>query len=133
MLRTAQTLRLLSREAPDRADAARDVAHLNEHVRLVVFDKQVRGQHGQDAALALEGGDLHVLIGRADDAAIEAARVFEHGARDPLGTDAGLPEAAPGEVAALGPPLGDALHPRRLLGHLRRARRGHPAALPVEV
>ena len=125
VLRAAQPLGLFCGEAADRGHATRNVSHLDDHVGLVVFDKQIGRQHGQDAALALEARELDVLIRRRDHAAVEAARILEHGARDPLRADARLAEASPGQIAALRP-VGRGRK-------LRRARCGHPPLLPVEV
>ena len=125
VLRPAQPLRLLGREAPDRADAAGDVLDLHDHVRLVVLDQQIGRQHGQDAALALEAGELDVAVRRRDHRAVEAAGVLIRCPRDPLSPDARLAEAAPGEDACL--------RPVRLGQQLARPRRGAPPALPVEV
>jgi len=125
VLRAAQTLGLLGGEAAYRRLAASDVAHADEQVGLVVLDDELGRHDVEDAALALEAGELDVLVGGRDHAGGEAARVFIRGARDPLRADARLAEAAPGEIAALRPVARghDLVGPRGL----------KPASLPLEV
>jgi hypothetical protein len=68
-----------------------------------VVDEQLRREHTQNAALALDGDPFDVSQCGADDVAVEAAGVLVSGAGNPLGTDAGLAEAAPGHKTRLSP------------------------------
>ena len=122
-----QALGLLGGEAPDRGDPARHVVHLHDEIGLVVGLDQLRRDDGQQAALALEADELHVLIGRRDHRAVEACRIEVDVTAQPLGTDARLAEPAPGHVTALDEAIG-----RDQVGDLAGPRSRRPVTLPQQ-